>query len=89
MDNVHKSHEGASCKKNLIKHVKIVSRGSQLCLESRNPGVVTYLLHYSPGDRCVRAEQNLPHQHGFEERPGDGSSSGVDHVQVHVHAEGS
>lgn len=55
----------------------------------RNPGLATYLLHYSPGDRCVGAEQNVPHQHGFEERPGNGSSSGVDHVQVHVHAEGS
>lgn len=52
-------------------------------------GAAAYLLHYCPGDRCVRGVQNVPHQHGFEKSPGDGSSRGVDHVQVHVHAEGS
>lgn len=48
-----------------------------------------YLLHYGPGEGCVRAVQNLSHQHWFEEGPRDGSSCGVDHVQVHVHTEGS
>lgn len=48
-----------------------------------------YLIHYGPGDGCVRGVQNLSHQHWFEEGPGDGSSCGIDHVQVHVHTEGS
>lgn len=48
-----------------------------------------YLLHYSPGGGCVRAVQDLSHQHWFEKSPGNGSSCGVDHVQVHVHAERS
>lgn len=48
-----------------------------------------HLLHDGPGDGGVGAVQDLSHQHGFEEGPGDGSPCGVDHVQVHVHAEGS
>lgn len=50
---------------------------------------MVYLLHYTPGDRCVRGVEDLPHQHWFEEGPGDGSSCGIDHVQVHVHTKWS
>ena len=49
----------------------------------------TYLLHYVSRNGSVRGEQDVPHQHWFEEGPGDGSSRGVDHLQVHVHAEGT
>lgn len=48
-----------------------------------------HLLHDGPGDGGVGTVQDLSHQHGFEEGPGDGSPCGVDHVQVHVHAERS
>lgn len=48
-----------------------------------------YLLHYGPSDRGVRGVQDLSHQHWLEEGPGDGSSCGIDHVQVHVRTKGS
>lgn len=50
-------------------------------------GVSFDLLHDGPGGGGVGAVQDFSHQHGFEEGPGDGSPCGVDHVQVHVHAE--
>lgn len=48
-----------------------------------------YLFHDGPGFRGVRCVKDLPHQHGFEEGPSDGSAGCVDHIQIHVHTEGS
>lgn len=99
MDSINKSHEDENCNRNLIKYVKIIwpfllnddgrKPTEPGILNYRTCGLAAYLLHYSPGDRSVRCVQNLPHQHGLEEGPGNGSSSSVDHVQIHVHTEGS
>lgn len=50
---------------------------------------IIYLLYYGSCAGCIGCVQDLSHQHWLEEGPGNSSSCGVDHVQVHVHTKGS